>query len=182
MRNPVFDTARTVLAVREYDDRPIPDAALDRIVEAGRLSASAGNRQPWHFVVVRDRDGLRRLAGLVSSGPYIEHAAAAIVVAGRRDSPFAVSDSSRAIQSMILTAWAEGIGSNWTGFAGMDGVRDAVGLPDEYDVVAVVPVGYPRRRLGQGMKNRRPLAEVVSAERFGTPYRTVETVTDGRRG
>ena len=170
MTNPVFEAARTVLAVRDYDDRPIPADALDRIVEAGHLSASAGNQQPWHFVVVRDRDGLRRLAELVSSGPYVRDAAAAIVVAGRRDSATAVSDASRAIQTMILTAWGEGIGSNWTGWAGMDGVRDAVGLPPDFDVVAVMPVGYPRRRLGKGVKKRRPLGEVVSAERFGTPY------------
>ncbi|HET9051341.1 MAG TPA: nitroreductase family protein [Candidatus Dormibacteraeota bacterium] len=171
MANPVFDAARTVLAVREYADRPIPDDALDRIVEAAHLTASAGNQQPWHFVVVRDRATLGRLAGLVRSAPYVGGAAAAIVVAGRRESAFAVSDVSRAIQTMVLTAWGEGIGSNWTGSPGMEGVRDAVGIPAAYDVVAVVPLGYPLRDIGRGLKRRRPLAEVASAEQFGTPYR-----------
>jgi len=57
-------------------------------------------------------------------------------VAYVKESPIAISDVSRAIQSMILTAWADGVGSNWTGFGGLEGVRKAVGLPDDYEVLA----------------------------------------------
>ena len=80
MSNPVFEAVRTVLAVREYRDEPIPADVLDRIVEAGHLSASSMNRQPWHFVVVTGREALSELGGLVRTGPYIARAAAAIVV------------------------------------------------------------------------------------------------------
>ena len=139
-------------------------------MDAGHLSASAANRQPWHFVVVRDRRTLRDLGGLVRTGPYIAGSAAAIVVATERESRTAVSDASRAIQAMILSAWADGIGSNWTGFGGLEEVRRYVGLPDTYDVLAVLPLGYPLRPVGKGRKKRKPLAEVASAERFGTPY------------
>lgn len=169
MPNQVFEAVRTVLAVREYQDRKVPDDVLRRIVEAARLTASGGNRQPWHFVVVREPENLRELGSLVRTGPYIASAAAAVVVAYEKGSRIGVSDASRAIQSMILTAWAEGVGSNWAGFAGLDEVARKVGLPDRYEVVAVVPLGYPRRALGRGRKNRKPLAEVASAERHGTP-------------
>lgn len=171
MANPVFEAVRTVLAVREYQDREISDDVLQRIVEAAHLSASSVNRQPWHFVVVRDRQALRELGALVKTGPYIASSAAAIVVACERESRFGVSDASRAIQSMILTAWADGAGSNWTGFGGLEEVRKHVGLPDTYDVLAVLPFGYPRRAVGKGVKKRKPLAEVASSERFGTPFR-----------
>lgn len=172
MPNPVFEVARTVLAVREYQDREIPDDVLDRIVEAGHLTASSMNRQPWQFVVIRERQALQQLGGLLPTGSYTATAAAAIVAAYERSSPFGVSDVSRAIQTMILTAWADGVGSNWAGFAGrLDAVREHVGLPDSYDVLAVVPFGYPARPVGRGKKNRRPLGEVVSRERYGTPYR-----------
>jgi nitroreductase len=170
MANPVFEAVRTVLAVREYQDREIPDDVLDRIVAAAHLTASAANRQPWHFVVVRDRQSLRELGGLLRTGPYTAGAAAAIVVADARASRTGVSDASRAIQSVVLAAWAEGVGSNWAGFGGLEGVRQHVGLPDTYDVLAVVPLGYPARALGRGRKNRKPLGEVVSRERYGTPY------------
>ena len=166
----VFETARTVLAVREYRDDPIPEEVVRRIVEAGRLTGSSQNGQPWHFVVVSDRDTLRRVASAVPHGRYGADAALAIVVAVERSSRFGLSDAGRAIQSMILTAWAEGVGSNWTGFSGMDEVREILGIPDEYDVVAVVPFGSPRRKLGKGRKRRKPLAEVASRDRFGQPY------------
>ena len=77
----VFEAVRTLLAVRSYGDTPIPDAVVRRIVEAGRLTGSGMNSQPWHFIVVRDRNALRRLGELVSSGPYVGEAPLAIVVA-----------------------------------------------------------------------------------------------------
>ena len=173
MANPVFDTVRTVLAVREFQDKPIPDEMLRRIVEAAHLSASSINLQPWHFVLVRSRDVLRELGGLMRTGRYIADAGAAVVVAYEKKSPYGVSDCSRAIQSMILVAWAEGVGSNWTGFGGLEAVGKKVDLPDSYEVLAVVPFGYPKRALGKGKKKRKPLGEVVSAERFGNPLEPV---------
>ena len=169
MAGEVFEAVRTVLAVREYEARPIPDDVLRRIAEAGRLTASGGNQQPWHFVFVTDRQMLEELGRLVKTAPYVATAAAAIVAAGERDNPIAVADVSRAIQSMILTAWADGVGSNWTGFASLEPVRELVGLPDKYKVFAVLPLGYPIRKLSKGLKNRKPPDEVLSAGRFGHP-------------
>jgi nitroreductase len=169
MANPVFETVRTVLAVREFDDTPIPDDLVRRIVEAGRLTASSMNLQPWHFVLVTSREALREIGALISTGRYVASSGAAVVVAYERDSEYGVSDASRAIQSMILVAWAEGVGSNWTGFGGLDAVGAKVGLPDTYEVLAVVPFGYPKRKLGKGKKKRKPLTDIASAERFGTP-------------
>jgi nitroreductase len=169
MANEVFEAVRTVLAVREYQEREVPAEVVHRIVEAGRRTASGSNLQPWHFVVVRDRANLRELGTLVRTGPYVAQAPLAVVVAYEKDSRIGISDASRAIQSMILVAWADGVGSNWTGFGGLDGVHRKVGLPDTYEVLAVIPFGYPRRALGKGRKNRKPLGEVASAERFGTP-------------
>src|SRR2546422_8151351 len=108
----VFEAIRTLLAVRSYQDKPVPDTVVRRIVEAGRLTGSGMNRQPWHFIVVENRQTLRRLGALAQSGPYIAQASLAVVVAIDKTN-FAVSDASRAIQSMILTAWSEGVGSNW---------------------------------------------------------------------
>jgi nitroreductase len=168
MPNQVFEVARTTMAVRDYQDKPVPGDVVSRVVEAGRLTASGANHQPWHFVVVRERENLRALGSLVRTGPYIAKAAFAVVVAYEKDSSIAITDASRAIQSMILTAWAEGVGSNWAGFGGLPGVRQAVGLPDRYEVLAVIPFGYPARPV-KGVKKRKPLEQVASAERFGRP-------------
>ncbi|MCC6179750.1 MAG: nitroreductase family protein [Chloroflexi bacterium] len=165
----VFEAVRTVLAVRRYQDRPLPEDALRRIVEAAHLTASSLNLQPWHFIVVQDRDTLRRLGELAPTGPYIAQAAAAIVVAVHR-SKYAISDASRAIQSMVLAAWDQGIASNWAGFNGLERVKPILGIPDDLDVLAIVPLGYPADALGKGKKTRKPLGEVASRERFGQPF------------
>ena len=167
MENQVFDAARTVLAVREYLDEPIPHEVMRRVVEAGHLSASASNRQPWHFILVEDKTRIRELATHVRTGQYIANAAAAVIVAVDKETAKADVDASRAIQQMILVAWAEGVGSNWTGFGGLEGVRQWAGLPDSYDVLAVLPFGYPKRKIGLGRLKRKPFDEIVSAERYG---------------
>ncbi len=167
----VFDAIRTVLAVRQYQDRPVPDEVVQRIVEAGRLTASSINKQPWHFVVVRDRDRLRQLGSLIKSGPYVAQAPVAIAVAYERHSRFGVSDASRAIQSMVLVAWEDGIGSNWTGFGGLDEVQRLLEIPNAFEVLAVLPFGYPATAVGRGRKRRRGLGEIASLERFGAPFR-----------
>ena len=169
MANQIFEAVRTVLAIREYDERPLPDDVARRIVEAAHLTASASNRQPWHFVLVRDRERVRKLGGLIRTGRYTSNAAAAVIVAYEKEAgQYGMSDASRAIQSMILVAWGDRIGSNWTGFGGMEEVRKEFGIPDTYDVLAVLPLGYPKRKV-IGKKKRKPFNEVVSAERFGQP-------------
>ena len=164
-----YDAVRTMLAVRRYQDRPVPEDVVRKIVEAGHLSGSSMNLQPWRFIVVQDRETLRQLGGLAKSGPYIAQAALAIAVAMEK-THFAVSDASRAIQSMMLCAWSEGVGSNWVGFSGLEQVNSLLGIPANLDVLAIVPFGYPADTIGQGKKKRKPLAEVAFKERFGTPF------------
>ena len=124
---------------------PHADEMIDKIIESARLTGSSMNRQPWHFIVVQNRDTLRDIGELVTSGPYNAQAAFAVVVAIEKSSPFGVSDASRAIQSMMLTAWSEGIGSNWTGWVGMTNIATLLSIPNSLDVIAVVPFGYPKK-------------------------------------
>jgi nitroreductase len=165
----VFEAVRTVLAVRAYQDKPLPPEAVRRIVEAGWLTASSMNGQPWHFIVVENRETLQKLAGLARSGPYIAQAPLAIVVAIEKTT-YAVSDASRAIQSMILTAWNEGIGSNWVGFLGLEKVNPLLSLPDTLEVLAIVPFGYPVKVGGRGRKKRKLFSEVAHRERITQPF------------
>jgi len=164
-----FEAVRTLLAVRSYQAKPVPDTVVHRIVEAGRLTGSGMNRQPWHFIVVRDRDMLRRLGAAASSGSYVAQAPLAVVVA-TDTTRFAVSDASRAIQSMLLTAWADGVGSNWVGFGGLDAVKPLLGIPAALEVLAILPFGYPARPVGRGKKQRKALREVAHLERYGRPF------------
>lgn len=165
----VFEAVSTVLAVRQFQEKPIPEPLVRQIVEAGHLTASSMNGQPWHFIVVENREMLRQLGTLAQTGPYIAQAPLAIVV-GMEQSRFAVSDASRAIQSMILTAWANGIGSNWVGFENLEQVNPVLGMPEQIKILAIVPFGYPTRGLGKGKKKRKPLGEVAHRERWEQPF------------
>jgi nitroreductase len=165
----IFEGIRTLLAVRRYLDRPVPETVIRKILEAGRLTGSAMNVQPWHFIVVQEDETLRRLGTLASSGPYIAQAPLAIVVAVDK-SVYAVSDASRAIHSMLLTAWSEGVGSNWVGFSNLQKVNAVLGIPAALDVVAILPFGYPADKIGRGKKNRKPLRAVAHRERYGQPF------------
>ncbi|HKX16536.1 MAG TPA: nitroreductase family protein [bacterium] len=166
----VFEAIRTVLAVRSYQDTPVPADIVKRIVEAGRLTGSSRNGQPWQFVVVQSRETLVKLGAASPSGPYIAQAPMAIAVATEKASRFGVSDGSRAIQSMMLTGWSDGVASNWVGFTGMSAAKSILGVPDDYDLLAIVPFGYPVTPGGRGKKKRKPLREVAHRERFGKTF------------
>ena len=107
---------------------------------------------------------LQKLGKAVRTGPYIAQAPTAIAVAFERESPYGASDVSRAMQSMVLAAWEEGVGSNWAGFGGLDDAAKLLAFRTEYEVFAVLPFGYPKRRIGRGKKNRKAMGEVVSRE------------------
>lgn len=165
----VFEAVRTMLAVRAFRDQRVSEKIVRKVVEAGHLTGSGGNKQPWRFIVVEDRETLGHLGAVATSGPYIATAAFAVVVLVEK-TPFAVSDASRAAQSMMLTAWSEGVGSNWVGFGGFEDIKALLGIPAELDVLAILPFGYPAAAIGRGKKNRKPLGEVAFRERYGTPF------------
>lgn len=165
----VFEVARTVLAVRRFQAQAVPDDLVRRIVESAWLTASSSNRQPWNFIVIQDRNTLKQLGGLARSGPYIADAAFAVAVV-MEPVPSAGSDAGRAIQTMVMTAWAEGVGSNWVGTRGSEEVKTLLGVPAGLDIAAIVPFGYPAVHIGKGKKNRKLLVQVVHKERFGQPF------------
>lgn len=165
----VFEAVQTVLATRSYRPEPLPEESVRKILEAGRLTGSSMNKQPWHFIAVEDREDLRKIGGMASTGPYIAEAGLAVAVV-IKDTQYSVSDASRAIQSMILTAWEAGIHSNWVGFFGLEEIKAYLDIPDELDLLAVVPFGYSDRPSGKGKKDRKPFSEVVHQGRFSQPF------------
>ena len=164
-----FEAIRTVLAVRRFKETPIPEPIVRQIVEAGHLTASSMNGQPWHFLIVQDKETLRQLGSLAPTGPYIAQAPLAIIVA-MEQSPYALSDASRAIQSMILTAWSQGIASNWVGFDNLPNINPSLGIPQEISILAILPFGYPVDTIGKGQKKRKPLNEVAHRERWSEAF------------
>src|SRR6185503_13703606 len=158
------------LAVRACQDKPVPADVIHNVMEAAHLTASSSNRQPWHFILIEGREALQKLGALCPSGPYTSDAAFAVVVGVNADSRSGPADAARAIQSMVLTAWEAGVGSNWVGVAQAAEVKALLGVPETVNLVAVLPFGYPTQKLGLGKKDRKPLGEIAHRGRFGVAY------------
>src|SRR5215213_1439081 len=130
--------------VRRYADRPIPPEVERRILEAGRVSGSSRNRQPWRFVVLTDREAIERAAEAVWAADNVLGAALVIAVIVRGKGPVSF-DCGRAAQNMMLAAWNDGVGSCPNGIADAGEMRDVLGLDDDDHFAIVLSFGYPAR-------------------------------------
>jgi nitroreductase len=153
---------------RSYADRPVPEDVQRRILDAGRLSGSAGNKQPWTFVVVEDVEVKERLAPTVYEPASIRTSAFAVAIATPGGKyPF---DVGRAMQNMMLTAWNEGVASCPNGMPDPAVAAVALGLDEGRLPVNIPSFGYPKRTRDPDSKsaeewsaraNRKALDEVV---------------------
>ena len=151
--------------VREYADRPVPPETVERILDAGRLSGSAGNRQPWRFLVVGDAERREQLANAVYEPPNVRGAQLVVAIVGR--SGF---DTGRAAQNMLLVAWNDAIGGCPNGIRDQDGACEALDLGPDEEIAILLTFGYPAKPRDASQRapeewsaraNRKPLDELV---------------------
>lgn len=178
----LLETMRGRRSVLQFKPDPIPDADLEKILEAGRWAPSYANAQPWKFIVVRDPERKRALGALVErilvfrpgrvalSSPGLGEAPVviAVVVDPVRDPLHHLEAGAAATQNMALMAHALGYASFWAGVAGRGEVERAIkrllGVPRSMRVVALLPIGKPAYEPGTG--ERLALSEIVVREQF----------------
>lgn len=165
----VFDCIQSRPAVRGFRPDLIPSEVITKILHAGRQAHSQRNRQPWRFVIVQNRETLKQLGALASSGPYIADApfAIALAVEGAKN-PYI--DATRAAECLMLAAWAEGIGSCWVGGIDRPKAKELLGIPDTTELVTIIPFGYPTKEEKSKKKVRKRLSAVAYRERYGEPF------------
>jgi nitroreductase len=163
-----WDAIRARRNVRAYEDRPIARTDLERILEAGRRSPSAANRQSWDFVVVTDRGQLQELSKVWEHARHVASSAATVGLvapsqADGRHNDGIQYDLGQATMSMMLAAADLGIGSGHSSVADQEQARKVLGFPDDRFCAYLVAFGYPADRpLAPIMHpNRRPFDEVV---------------------
>lgn len=161
--------------LRTFADRQIDSATVLKVLDAGRRSGSSRNRQPWHFVVVQNRDRLRALAGFGRFAQHVATASAAVALVV--DGPEYAFDAGRCAQNMMLAAWSLGIASCPATMHRGEEAGVFLGIPRGKTLAVVISFGYPHPR-GRGPieraalrilagRGRRPLQEMVSWERHG---------------
>jgi nitroreductase len=153
---------------RSYADRPVPEDVQRRILDAGRLSGSAVNKQPWLFVVVESGEARERIAEVVYASDNVRNCAFAVAIA-TEGGGYPV-DVGRCMQNMFLTAWNDGVVSCPNGMADQEAAARALGLEEGWLPLSIPSFGYPKREQDpqsrsaeewSGEANRKPLDELV---------------------
>jgi len=154
-------------SIRRYLPKPIPKSHLETILEAGRQAPSAANRQPWHFVVVRDEPQKRKLAAACSGQTWMADADSIICGLGKPEvnEKWYPVDVAIALQNMILAATALGYGTCWVGAFEEAQVKGVLGIPEEVKVVALTPLGTPADK--PEARPRMAMADFVSLDKYG---------------
>lgn len=131
-------------SIRIFENKPIPEEEIKMILEAGRWSPSAFNRQTWEFVVIKNKDILEKISETAPWGKFIKRAPIAIAIIGKDKNKhkWYVQDTTLASMNMILMAWSLGIGTCWIGDMDRDLAKELLNVSKEDHLLTILPMGY----------------------------------------
>ncbi len=161
-----FEVVKNRKSVREYSEKEVDKKLLEKIIDAGRLAATARNVQPWEFIITSDKEILTKICSMCPNGPFIKDAPHLIAVFSK-DTKYYIEDCSAATQNMLLAIESLGLGGCWV--AGdkkdyIEEVRKIFNVPEGYRLVSMVSVGYPKK--SQGPKVKKPVQEILHWEKW----------------
>lgn len=167
----VFEAIQQRYSVRKYEDRPVEDDKLQRIMEAARLAPSARNRQEWRYVVVRD-ERRRELLMRAAKGQAFVGQAPVVIAGCARDDEYVMScgqpatqiDVAISMEHIALQAVEEGLGTCWIGAFDAEAARQVIGAPEDVSVIELMTLGYPADE--PRPKSRLPIDEIVMYEEW----------------
>jgi len=171
----VFEAIKTRRSIRAFTNQEVSEEEVRRLIEAARHAPSAGNIQPWEFIIVRDPQRKRMLAAAALNETFIEEAPVVIVVCAdeiqsdggygaRGVTLYCLQDTAAATQNILLAACALGLGTCWVGAFYEEEVRKVLNVPRGVRPVAIVPVGHPAEK--PGPRQKRPITEIIHYETF----------------
>jgi nitroreductase len=171
----VFEAIKTRRSIRAFTNEEVSEEEVRKLIDAATHAPSAGNIQPWEFIMVRDPRRKRGLVVAALDQTFIEEAPVVIVVCAdevqsdwgygaRGVALYCLQDTAAAIQNMLLAACALGLGTCWVGAFNEEEVRRVVNTPRGVRPVAIVPVGHPAEK--PSPRSRRSMTEIVHYETF----------------
>ncbi len=141
-------------SIRKYTDRQVTDDTVNSLLKAAMSAPSAGNQQPWQFVVIRDRKVLDEITGVHPYASMLKTAPCAILVCGdeklETHKGFWVQDCSAATQNILVAANSMGLGTVWLGVypreKRTDGLKKLLNIPDHVIPMSLIAVGFPAEK------------------------------------
>jgi nitroreductase len=171
----VTDAIKKRRVVRKFRPDPIPSEEIYKIIDSARWAPSPFNTQPWEFIVIRNKETLDKLGKAAPTAQYIAEAPMAIAVVIlpiTAKYPFhqQVGEprhaGAMAVQNIMLTAWALGIGTGWATIKKED-VKKILNIPDDFDVLTIIAMGYPLDKPPEHVEeDRRPVEDMINFEEF----------------
>jgi nitroreductase len=157
-------------SIRKYRAEPITETDLGKILEAARLAPSAGNKQPWRFVVVQDKNQKVHLANAAGDQSFLKDAAAIVVAAAdpHISAKWHEKDTMIALEHMVLAATSLGYGTCWIGSFDADEVKRLFKIPERMTIIALLPIGVPDEK--PRPTPRRDFHEIFYKEEWETPF------------
>lgn len=154
MEESVYNNIMTRASVRKYQDKAVESEKIEKLLRAGMAAPSAVNKQPWHFIVVTDKQQLKNIAAIAPNAGMAAHAPLVIVVCGNMDKAlpgeargFWIQDASAATENILLAAHAMGLGAVWTGTYPSEqrcaAYAKLLNLPDNIVPLCSIVIGYP---------------------------------------
>lgn len=166
-----FECITTKIEIREFNAQDVPSEIRLKVLEAARQTGTGLNTQHWRFILVENKDNLRKMAEDSTSGSWVAAANFAVIVLTNPKYNFHLIDAGRVLQNMQLTAWNHGIGSGlFTGIS-EERLRSDFAIPKELSPTIIIGFGYPARKITGKRKNRLPLHELVYYEKYGNSKR-----------
>ena len=146
-----LEALMTRRSIRRFSARPVEDGLVVELLRAAMAAPSAGNQQPWHFVVIRDRQRLDAIAAGLPYAGMAREAQLAVLVCGdaglEKHPGFWIQDCAAATENLLISAHARGLGAVWVGVHPREDrvahMRSLCGVPEPIVPFSVVPIGYP---------------------------------------
>jgi nitroreductase len=166
----VIEAIRTRRSIRRFKSMMLPEEHLKKILVAAQQAPSAGNRQPWRFIVVTDPNIKDKLGKIARNQTWISKAGVIIVaLAMDKKSPqvfekWAERDVMIAVEHMVLSAWSLGYGSCWIGAFKEKDIKDLLDIPQEMTIINLLPIGVPDENPEK--KPRKPFDEIFHKEKY----------------
>jgi nitroreductase len=183
--NPIFEAIKSRRAVRSFEEKSVPESAVQMMLEAATWAPTAINMQPWKFTLITSKAEMKKLSDLakpallrslpdvgdesimglkqrLTNAQYnVFYNAPLLVVVSGAKSPFAVNDCTMAAYNMMLAGYSLGVGSCWIAsavvIANEAKVKSELGVPDDHEVYAAIIFGYPKGGMPKAPEKRAPV-------------------------